>query len=217
MGDYTGDPGTTTVAVPGRWIGIVLLTLVHLGCDDGAKGRAMDAGATDVSAQSDVAPSDGGSLGTIAFRINGKLISLPVTSECIGGHQNFGARDGATALFLSIFIGSPGTYECGEPLPYIFFQYQGPVEAGGGLLSTPATGAGENFFISDATGPGYAFNSSGGGGGTCKIVVTERKPRFKAAFSAVLDLAVGQGPSTVTIEEGMLDVPTPNQPTDSCL
>lgn len=198
----------------------MLLTLVHLGCDDGAKGRAMDAGATDVSGQADVAevaPSDGGSLGTIAFRINGKSMSLPVTSDCNGGHQNFVARDGATALFLSIFIGSPGTYECGEPMPYIFFQYQGPVEAGGGPLSTPAPGAGENFFISGATGPGYAFNSSDGGGGTCKIVVTERKPRFKAGFSAVLDLAVGQGPSTVTIEDGMLDVPTPTQPNDSCL
>ena len=203
------------VAVLGGRVGILLLTLGYFGCDGGAKGRAGDAGATDVSAQSDVMPFDGGSLGTIAFRINGKAMSLPVTSDCLDGHQIFGARDGAAAMFLSIFIGNPGTYECGEPLPYIFLQYQGPVDPGSDPLSTPAPGAGENFFISGSTGPGYAFNSSGGGGGTCNIVVTERKPRFRADFSAVLDLAIGQGPATVTIEDGSVDVPTPTS--DSCL
>ena len=50
---------------------------------------------------------------------------------------------------------------------------------------------------------------TGGGGSKCTITVSGRQPRFKASFAATLDLAVGQGPPTVTIESGQIDVGAP--------
>jgi hypothetical protein len=198
---------------------VTCLVVVSPACSDGSGVAAQRDAAVnnestdaDIPRQGDAGDDGAAAAGTLTFRLDGQAVSLPVRTECIGGHQNFGATDGTTSVFLSLFISSVGTYRCDEPMPFIILQYQGPVDPGTTPASVPADGAGDNFFISGGSGPGYAFNGSGGaGGGDCTFVVSERKPRFKATFSASLALAVGSGPATIAIDSGEIDVTAPDE------
>jgi hypothetical protein len=194
------------------------LCLLILALGPGCNARDLafangDAGSGDAIAEA--ANGDGSgedrssdSSGTITFQVDGKTLVLPAQSMCTGGHQNFDATDGTNAFFLSIFIQRVGNYSCTDPLPYIFLQYQGPAQGDASTFTGP-DGASANIFLPPGTGPQYAFNAAGGGGGQCTIAVNERRPRFKATFAATLDLAAGQGPPMVTIESGQIDVGTP--------